>query len=77
MGLEQTVVNVQAILAGEPIEDHLTNGSKVRNFYRSILLQDSCTIDRWMFRLFGKPQGEEWYGWVERCVRLLKALGEI
>ena len=72
-GLPIKVKNVTAILQGAPIEDHLTNGSKVRNFYRSILLQDSCTVDRWVFRVFGKPQGETWYPWVERAVRQLAA----
>jgi hypothetical protein len=70
-GLPLVVTHVTAILTGQPIEDHLTNGSKVRNFFRSILLQDSCTADRWMFRVFNKRQGETWYPWVERAIRQL------
>ena len=30
-------------------------------------------IDRWMFRIFGRPQGEEWYPWVAQCVAQLAA----
>jgi hypothetical protein len=71
VGLSHVVRHVRAILAGAPIAEHLTEGRKVQNFYRSILLLDSCTVDRWIFRIFDRPQGEEWYGWVERCVRLL------
>lgn len=70
-GLPLVTKNVTAILMGQPIEAHLTNGSKVKNFYRSILLQDSCTNDRWVFRVFGKTQGETWYPWVERAIRML------
>src|SRR5436309_10025887 len=61
VGMRTVTCHVRAILAGEPIELHLTRGSKVRNFYRSIMLLPSCTIDRWMFRIFGRPLGEEWY----------------
>jgi hypothetical protein len=46
---------VRAILHGAPIEACLTRGSKVRNFQRSMLLQDSCTNDRWSFRAFNRP----------------------
>jgi hypothetical protein len=70
-GLRMVRERVQHILAGEPVECNLTAGSKVRNFYKSIMLRDGCCLDRWMFRIFGKPQGEAWYPWVERCVRIL------
>jgi hypothetical protein len=46
--------NVRAILAGEPIEEHLTNDSKAKNFYKSILLQDSRTCERLTFRTVDK-----------------------
>src|SRR5919202_6592801 len=62
-GLPLVVKHVTAILMGQPVEANLTNGSKVRNFYRSILLCDSVTCDRWVFRAFNKPQGETWYPW--------------
>jgi hypothetical protein len=62
--------NARAILNGAPIDRHLTRGLKVNDFYRSILRQPDCVgaMDRWMFRIFGRPQGTTWYSWVARCV---------
>jgi hypothetical protein len=65
--------NARAILNGAPISDHLTNGPKVNNFYKSLLRLDGCrgANDRWIFRIFNRPQGTTWYKWVDRCLDIL------
>jgi hypothetical protein len=69
---------VRDILNGRPIDDCLTNGSKVRSFWRALLLDnDACVNDRWMFRIFDKTQGETWYPWVTSAVRVLARLYSI
>src|SRR5947209_8034552 len=51
--------NVRAILDGRPIEGYLTRGSKIRSFWRALMLDcDACVNDRWMFRIFDRTQGE-------------------
>src|SRR5918911_1324963 len=38
-GLPLVVKHVTAILMGQRIEDHFTNGSKVKNFFHSLMLR--------------------------------------